>query len=344
MAKILFALPRFHTNLWYAVRQLLADGHELRFLVNTTKGTSDYSLLKPVEMGRYPSRKEVADEIKAFAPDVMFVRNSWGLSRKASKVGRRYSIPTLLYNQTPVDVQTSIFRRFEQRFKGLPVERITPVRSPHWNGKKDSYAHYLPWPVGGALKAPPEPSKGDDKLKVLLVGKLGVARKNHVRLIQAISSSELPDYINLSIVGSPTRLESDYYQKLVKEADKSWIKLEGSKPFSEMPGVYQAHDVCILPSHGEPLGTSPVEAMAYQNVPVISNQCGSAGYLSHGLDGFIVDPDDLSTCVDVLRALASDRVLLQRMKTEAFHTFARDLSEEAFSRNFRDLLNRLGVK
>ena len=68
-----------------------------------------------------------------------------------------------------------------------------------------------------------------------------------------------------------------------------------------MPEVYAAHDICILPSFAEPLGTSPVEAMAYGTVPIISAQCGSAGYLTSGRDGFVFDPDDMTSAAEALR-------------------------------------------
>ncbi|MBS0123859.1 glycosyltransferase family 4 protein [Thetidibacter halocola] len=342
MARLLFILPRFHTNMWFAVRQMLRDGHEVKFLVNFSARGEDHSLAEPVVMGRYPSRAEVEAAVREFDPDLVIIRNAWAISRRAARVARRMGRPAVLYNQIPLSQRTSLVRRVELWWKGLPARRITPVRGLGPVVRPDPLATYLPWPVAPLPVTAVRPA-GQDRLRVLLVGKLGMERKNQTALIDALARSDLAGRIDLTLVGALPDAGNRHYEDLRRLADKPWVTLAGEVPFHAMPDLYATHDVCILPSFAEPLGTSPVEAMAYGTVPMISTQCGSAGYLIDGQDGLLFDPSDLAGAVDALRRLAEDRDGLARLKSGALATVRRDLSEAVFAQKMADLLRDLRV-
>lgn len=337
MARILFTLPRFHTNMWFAVRQMLEDGHKVCLLVNTASSTEDHSLVTPKVLGKYPSREEVRLAVEEFAPDLVVVRNSWAISRRAARVARMNGIPQVLYNQIVVEQPTSLLRRIILRYKGLPVHRITPARRSPEPGRADPYATYLPWPVGELPFAPMQ-KPAPDKLNVLLVGKLGTVRKNQDKLIEELEAQGGGKHLHLTLIGSPTREDNPHYQKLLRLSQLPWVDLAGTRHFTQVPAFYAAHDVCILPSFDEPLGTSPVEAMAYGCVPMISRQCGTSGYLSDGVDGCVIDPSDMAGTARRLIALAQDQTQLAALAAGARETYERDLSEKAFSRGFSDVL------
>lgn len=341
MARLLFTLPRFHTNMWFAVRRLLADGHEVRLLVCMASGGEDHSMVEPVIMGKSPAYEEVEKEVTDFRPDLVIIRNAWAISRRASRAARRQGIPRILYNQVPDDVLTGFGRRVLLRYKGLPVERFTPVRGQDRSKPRDPYARFMPLPVD-VLPHQVLPRE-DDRLKVLLVGKLGAERKNQHVLIQKIEEMNAQDRISLTLAGTVPGPDNAHYATIQDMARRPWIKLAGSVPFLEMGTLHASHDVCILPSFDELRGTSPLEAMAYGAVPMISDQCGSAGDLTHGDDGVVFDPLHMEQAVEWLLKLDADRAELDRMKQAAHATWRRDLSEEAFSRNIRALLDDFGV-
>ncbi|MGH1416390.1 MAG: glycosyltransferase family 4 protein [Pelagimonas sp.] len=336
--RLLFTLPRFHTNMWFAVRQMIADGHAIELLVNSSAGSEDHSALKPKVMGKYPSRAEVEKAVRQFEPDVLFIRNAWAISRRASRAGKKLGIPRVLYNQLPYNRQTTLLRRLKLAHKGLPAHRITPVAGLPNGGSGDRFGRYLPWPVGQlphtkcAIKHPP-------KLRVLLVGKFNSERKNQHLLIDALEQSGVADQIELTLVGSMPSEDHPHRTALDKLGQKPWVTLVGNVPFLEMADVYARHDVCILPSFGEPLGTAPVEAMAYGVVPVISNECGSAGYITHGQDGLVVDPHDMASVAQHLGRLASDRETVSALGRGATATYETHLSEPVFSSKLTALLN-----
>ncbi|MBV2359305.1 glycosyltransferase family 4 protein [Thalassococcus sp. CAU 1522] len=344
MARLLFTLPRFHTNLWFAVRAMRAAGHDLCFLVNESAKSEDHSHLTPVVMGRHPSRSEVARAIADFAPDLVVVRNAWALSRRAARVARQSDIPCLLYNLLPYLGKTSLLRQAELRWKGLPVQRITPVRGLGPDRPADPFARYLPWPVG-RFDAPDPWPREPGKLNVLCVGKLGLARKNQPLLLDAIDKAGLQDRVNVLLVGSTPRKTSAQASHAAQLADLTtapWVRMIAGLPFRDMANVYAGADVVVLPSTGEPLGVAPIEGMAYGAIPIISSESGSAGYLTHGENGFVVDIRRPGSLADALRAVLPDAPRAA-ISAAARRTAETELGEAAFLDRLHAILQGEGV-
>ncbi|MFW2543228.1 glycosyltransferase family 4 protein [Primorskyibacter sp. 2E107] len=336
MARILFALPRFHTNLWFAVRAMLAAGHELQILANGSGSGEDHSLLTPRVMGRHPAQSDVDAAVDAFQPDLVVVRNAWALSRRAARAARTRNIPALLYNLLPMNAPTSILRRAELAWKGLPRQRITPVPGlPGASGRSDPFGHYLPWPVAALPTPAPLAKPGPGaKLHIVCIGKLGLPRKNQPELIDAMEAAGLDAHYHVTLVGSPAKSDdpkqAEHAARIEALSKHDWITLRSGITFADMANVYASADVCVLPSFAEPLGVSPVEAMAYGAIPVISSDSGSAGYLRQGENGFIIDMHQPKTVADALRRIAEAPALRQSLSAAARHKTQTDLSESRF--------------
>ena len=345
MYRIQFVVPRFHTNLWFAVRAMQTAGHTVEMLVNTGGGISEFSLLEPNVMGDSPDRGQVREAISSFNPDVMFIRHSYELSRHAAAIARRRHIPAFLYNLTPCDVSPSLRKQIMRLWKGLPRQRVTPSRRPGRNLELAKNTHFLPWPVGHLSSPdhiPPARVGRAERLRVLLIGKLGQPRKNHLRLIEAIKASDLGDRILLTLAGAMPEQDSAYYQTLLRFArSEAWIDISGEHRFEDMQSLFAVHDVCILPSNDEPLGVAPIEGMAHRLIPIISAESGSSGYITNGEDGFVVDPNNLSSAVAAMDRLVSEPALLESMRDRAYKTYKQELSESKFVENLSDLLKKV---
>ena len=126
--------------------------------------------------------------------------------------------------------------------------------------------------------------------------------------------------------------------KASSEAE-DWIDMRGLIPFSEMPALYASSDICILPSFDEPLGFAPAEAMAYGCVPVISVEAGSAGYLSEGESGLLVDPHRPETVAKALDRLIGDPELRQRLGQGARETALGELGPQRFVRRMQAIID-----
>jgi glycosyltransferase involved in cell wall biosynthesis len=96
------------------------------------------------------------------------------------------------------------------------------------------------------------------------------------------------------------------------------IRFLGFKNQSELPQLYAASDVMVLPSENEPWGLVINEAMAAGLPVVVTNAVGAAPDLVEGQDtGFVYPVGNIARLVDVLRMLAQDPSLCERMGRNA---------------------------
>jgi glycosyltransferase involved in cell wall biosynthesis len=66
------------------------------------------------------------------------------------------------------------------------------------------------------------------------------------------------------------------------------VRFLGRRPHAELPGLYSAGDVLLLPSRNDAWGLPPIEAMAMGRVPVISSFTGCSEVVVHGATGFVL--------------------------------------------------------
>lgn len=86
--------------------------------------------------------------------------------------------------------------------------------------------------------------------------------------------------------GEPARLRDLAEDLGVLDA----IDFIAAKPQSELPPIYQAADVCLVPSYNESFGLVALEAQAC-GVPVVGSSVGGLrSVVRHGQTGFLVEP------------------------------------------------------
>ena len=330
---VLFVVPRFHTNLAFAVRALRSAGHRVSIFANAASPGEDHSTVAPRLFGDTPRYAAVAEAMVAARPDLCFLRNAVALSRHATVAAARAGIATYRYNQTPVTEHSAWRARLALRLKRLPLRRVTPVRGLDGLAPSDPWATYLPWPVDRV--DPTAVRTGTSApLRLLCVGKFAHPKKNQLDLLHQIERAGLASQIALTLVGSaPEGRDADrrdYAERVRHAAARIGATLRTNVPFAEMGAIYRAADICVLPSRFEKLGSAPLEAMAHGCVPMISSACGSAGSLTHGVDGVRVDPDRPGAFAEAIANLAADRRGLAALSRGALATAAGDLGWARF--------------
>jgi glycosyltransferase involved in cell wall biosynthesis len=81
--------------------------------------------------------------------------------------------------------------------------------------------------------------------------------------------------------------------------------------------LLSASDVFLLPSEQESFGLAALEAMACEVPVVASNVGGLPEVISHGVTGFLHEPDDLDGMAASALALLTDSALHQRVANAA---------------------------
>lgn len=331
-ATILIVAPRFHTNLFVPTKALVEAGHRVEVFSPKSEPTEDHSLVTPRLFPDGTSARRIRAAVHAVAPDLILLRKARPVSGAVAAAARFGRYRLWHYDQRDADRPWPWWKRWEWWLQGLPARRVTP-KTGLTGGPRDPLATYLPWPVeaGPVSRVPRE-----GPLRVLCVGKLMQPRKNQDKLIAAMAPLLREGRARLTLVGSTlgsaSGAEREHYDAIRDAAALSGgtITLRADVPYADMPSLYAAHDVCVLPAKGEPLGTAPVEAMAHGLVPVVTRQCGSACYITSGQTGFVTRAGDVAGLAGVLRLLVDQPGTLARIATAARHHAETELGPARF--------------
>ena len=343
MASILFVVPRFHTNLFFATKALIEAGHQVAVFTETQAQIEDHRFVEPVVFGKDPDVRALRAALDRLRPDLIMARYPSPLAKAAYTAARKERLRVLSYDQRPLTQRRGLKKRLSYWLEQRAWHRVTPVRGLDPRAPADPAAHYLPWPV----EEMPLP-KGAHRdiranpVRILCVGKLAQARKKQNELIDAMR--DLWGSATLTLVGATDRdineRDEAHWQGLKKAAEKqSAIRILADVDFSDMPAIFASHHVCVLPSVRETLGVAPVEAMAYGTIPVISEGAGSAGYIVSGQNGFRVDMSVPGDLTEKLTTLVENADLRQRLSDGARNTVEHDLSPAVFVKRIEQLLD-----
>jgi alpha-maltose-1-phosphate synthase len=188
-------------------------------------------------------------------------------------------------------------------------------------------------PLGADLTqfrfAPRSPS---GPFRILFVGGIG-QRKGVKYLLQAFDQIEGTG-VELTLAGPPPadmRPLAPYQNR---------IRLTGRLDQADIVREMQQAHVLVLPSVFEGFGLVIVEAMA-TGLPVIaSTHSAGPDVIREGVDGFVLEPDDVAGLVDRLERLRVDRTLAVEMGVAAAEQ-AKNFSWDAHAARVKDILTQL---
>lgn len=330
----LFVVPRFHTNMAFAVRGLAAAGHKVTVVCPHRRDNEDYSIVTPVLMPKGSSWRALAACMREAAPDLVVLRGVPGLSGRMFFLALAARARVVAYNLHPDNRHKPLWRRLRDVCRGRPWRRLTPVRGLG-DGRRDASAVHIPFPVETADTAARAYAPGG-VTRILCVGKLSQPRKRHLDLIAALEPLHAEFAFTLTIVGASavdvTNASTAYLDRVralgADGALAGRVTVRADVPFTDMAGLYRDHDLCVLPADGEWLGAAPLEGTAHGCVPIVSTGCGCAGTipatagaifptgdiaaLRAVLAGFLADPDRLARAGAAARQLAVDELAMSR--------------------------------
>jgi glycosyltransferase involved in cell wall biosynthesis len=153
----------------------------------------------------------------------------------------------------------------------------------------------------------------DDAFVALFAGKLAPWKKP-ADLLAAIARVQ-----NVwAVIAGSGRLRADLERASAQLGISDRVRFIGFVQQTEMPEVYAAADVLVLPSKWETWGMVVNEAFAVGRPAVVSTACGSAGDLVEDeRTGFTFAPGDIGALAGALARLERDRDLLARLGTSA---------------------------
>lgn len=153
---------------------------------------------------------------------------------------------------------------------------------------------------------------------VLFVSKL-TPRKRPMDLLRAFRRlrSEEVQRVALAFVGAGS--ERDRLERYVEREKVPDVHFLGFRNQAELPKIYGACDLFVLPSKNEPWGLVVNEAMCAGLPVLVSDEVGAAEDLvQNGQNGFQYPVGDVVRLAKLMRLLVADRELRRRMGRASF--------------------------
>lgn len=353
--KVLFIVPRFHTNLFFATKALVQAGIEVDIFCSSAHTLEDHSFVKPVIITNQRLQwREISRLLHTSDPDLVIIRDVGRLSKMIYWLCLAQRRAMLGYDQRPYLRPRHLGRLIHGIFRGRPFHRMTPVHGlATQDACPDRHATYLPFPVEGITAMERRSYRPHGVVRVLCVGKLAEPRKNHLLLLKALESLASDLLFSITIAGSSNlnikNGNDGYINSLFSYAKEGFLAnrltILSDVPFPEMTKLYDQHDICVLPSQREPLGTAPLEAMGRGCAAVISSDSGSAYYvqgaeLAGSACGALFCPGDAIDLASVLRRIMTEPGEIEKMGVNAARWVQQEFSLETFATRFQHLASR----
>lgn len=164
---------------------------------------------------------------------------------------------------------------------------------------------------------------GLENVKAILCPRRIVPKNGIIHLIDAI-----PEIIRNRkdvrfVFAGPTR-DYDYMQMIQKRIRdlkiESFVIFTGGVPYLEMPKLYAASDIVVIPSLIEAVSLSALEAMACKKPIVATAIGGLCEIIKNGHNGILVEPANCEELAEAILSILNDKKLASKCAENAYST------------------------
>jgi glycosyltransferase involved in cell wall biosynthesis len=352
---IVFVVPSYHTNLYFALKALTENGHRIHLICSKSRRNSpEFLATHTIVNHRDVTYARAWHILRNLNPSIVVIRKTRPLSTyiyRASVTQRRKIIG---YDQRPYLHPRPLGKVLHGMLSSRPSRRFTPVYGVPEAGRPDTRATYIPFPVNSISEHTNRDYAPDGEIRILCVAKLAQKRKNHFLLLRALEPLATTYNFRITFVGSSTldtrNPDPATYYALQRYITCGYLSertvVRQDVPFEDMPVIYRTHDICVLPSRAEPLGTAPLEAMAHGCAVIVSSDAGSAYYVMSGENagltcGALFESDNEIALRNELIEVMSDHAKLRRLGQNAAEWTRREFSPDVFVKRFNSLLSSM---
>jgi glycosyltransferase involved in cell wall biosynthesis len=201
--------------------------------------------------------------------------------------------------------------------------------------------YVLPNGIPAKTEVPAEREKSQKDINVIFLSNLIPAKGPKVFIAIADEVRQKEPRVRFMLAGRPAS------EKYLAEL-KSYIKDNGLEKNVRIIGpVYgkekdrflKEADLMVFPTNKDTFPIVNIEAMMW-GIPVISSPRGAIPeIIRDGVNGYIVDPNNLPLLVDRVLTLVRDPELRKRMGMEGERLFKENYSLEAYTRNLKKALD-----
>lgn len=180
--------------------------------------------------------------------------------------------------------------------------------------------------------------QSDDRM-LLYVGRLGDKRKGLPFLFQSLQVLQKKERVKLLVVGGGNIEQARMLAERFEVEDH--VAFAGYVEHGEMPSIYAASDIFVLPSVSEGLPFTLLEALCMGKPVVASNIPGVDEVIQDGENGIMVEPKSPSAITDGVMNLLRDEDLAERLGANGRRTVLEDFTIENMSRRTYNLFSEI---
>lgn len=366
--RVLFLVPRFHTNQLGWIDRLRAAGVEVSMVVRKFGRIESHRDVevryRPMlnqtgllaAISQYRELRRVVIDFRPTHIVLRLERKQWFVLGLVASVFSNARV--MIYTQTP---QMASKRRPAYRvvLQALHTTRkvtaMTPVHhrmdDPEWMTSNPlPHSRYVPFLpplrndiVDSVSRDEASISGKSSSLSLLAVGAFR-PRKQHKELAGKLAKvADGVDFF-LTITGASSEPAHEVYrmelEDLVQELDLSERVriLENVEP-PQLQSLLKDSDLLLLVSRDEPASVTQVEALGLGTPAIVCRTNGTAHYVRHGETGFLVS-EQLTELPDIIRRLSTNRAELAELKQAALDHADGLLDSKSFCEEF--LINEEG--
>ncbi len=276
-------------------------------------------------------------------PDVVIVRERSVNSMIAYYICKRNKIKCILYNQTPLWMETPAKKDICHGIVNslTPQIRMTPVLGDTQKGYLDEIGVYIPFVIEPHLSYEKKEYFAQNRINLLCVGKYE-PRKHHMMLLEIVNRLRKEYPIHLTLVGEASiDLHRQYLEQvrdyIAKNELQEYVDVNVNCKTSQMAQFYERADFFILPSTGEFASVSQLEAMSYSLPAIVSDTNGTSCYVEAGLNGYLFKDNDSKSLEEKIREVLSDKDRLKEMGYNSYKLVLEKYSFEQYKKRIVEL-------
>lgn len=110
---------------------------------------------------------------------------------------------------------------------------------------------------------------------------------------------------------------------------------------TDRAALLRSADVCVLPSRYEPFGTVILEAWAAGTPLVACKSAGPAAHVDDGMNGLLVEIDDVEGLANAMHRATNDEALRQKLIAQGFAAYIKDYTRESVTQQWVRFYNQL---
>lgn len=179
------------------------------------------------------------------------------------------------------------------------------------------------------------------ELRILFLGNV-IRRKGLHTLLKSIK--RFNGKVKVDVVGG-LKAEPKYAEEMQRFVAVnglfSTVKFHGPLDNEPLVEMYRTSHVMAVPSSYEGYGIVYLEGMGF-GLPAIGTTAGAAGeIITHGMDGYLIAPDDEESLAEFLNGLATNREVLTNLSLNALARYRSQPKWEETARNIREFLCKM---